>query len=53
MSERIRYCPKCGRVTEDEIVKTIGRRGWRNNCDDCWRWLMRMHPFTAKRTGES
>jgi hypothetical protein len=51
VTERIRYCPTCGRVTEDEMLEKLYHHAL--PCNMCWNWLMRQHPFRAKRTGES
>lgn len=51
---RIRYCQKCGRVTNKDFEDaTIN--GWFNlkHCDQCYRWYFKVRPFIAKRMGES
>lgn len=57
--KRIRYCPTCGRVTDEDFKKevTIWQDiGWWTNtkyCDLCHQWFHRHRPFKAKGIYES
>lgn len=50
---RIFYCPKHGRVTEEEY--RAGFVGWFHvsGCEHCAAWYARARKYKAKREGES
>jgi uncharacterized Zn finger protein len=54
---RIFYCDKCGeRRTDDEMIavsRDVGVMHLMARCEECWRWLMRIPHFKAKRGSES
>lgn len=52
MAERIFYCPKHGRVT-DEQYKKLGSYTEQWFCEHCAQWYYRFARFKAKRGGES